>query len=691
MRLFTSESVTEGHPDKVCDRISDAVLDAALSVRPDARVACEVACTENHVLIMGEMTQGLGLDLEGIARKAIREIGYTEPGRGFSDSSIIQCCMHEQSPDIAMGTSDHTGGAGDQGMMFGYACRETPDLMPLPISIAHRMALGLARARKTGIIPHLRPDGKTQVTVEYDDSWTPQRIDTVVVSAQHDPDISSEELRDGIRTWVVEPALDEAKQWLPDLDVSGYRLFINPTGRFVHGGPAADTGLTGRKIVVDTYGGFAPHGGGAFCVDGDTEFLTPGGWKPIREYRKGDLVGQWNDWKLEYVTPDAYIICLAQNMLHIRSGNSLDMVLSDRHDVVLQTEKGDIIKRQVRYLFDESGVKEGTHGSIPTSFQYEDTGKGLPLADELIRLKVAFRLSRAFLKQRSMQPQEMERMRSLLEATKAKYGIEELLKLLLAAERMSESFAGVNSRQLRIIADECQRWGGDCLRLIDRKEADFIQYAFMIAYGTNASIEADSDRKEGCLYTVRRNSWTGQPLDGGDSHYTCEPFHAADGLMYCFSVPSGMLVLRRKSCVFVTGNSGKDSTKVDRSAACAARWISKNVVAAGLADRCQIQLAYAIGVPEPVSVCVDTFGTGSVEDSQIAEAVRKVFDLTPQGIINQLDLRRPVYTGTSAYGHFGTALGEERTWERTDRTVELQDAIREMHQVRSEDVTSQKA
>jgi S-adenosylmethionine synthetase len=370
--LFTSESVTEGHPDKISDQISDAVLDAALTADPKARVACETLVTTGLVVVAGEITTEAVLDYSKIARETIREIGYTHSSYGFDcDTCAVLSALDRQSPDIAMGVD--TGGAGDQGLMFGFACNETPELMPLPIQLAHQLVRRLSEARKSGELPYLRPDGKSQVTVEYRDG-RPFRLDAVVISSQHADDVSNEQLRSEIQKHVIEHTVS------PELLDKNTKYHINPTGRFVTGGPKGDAGVTGRKIIVDTYGGYAPHGGGAF--------------------------------------------------------------------------------------------------------------------------------------------------------------------------------------------------------------------------------------------------------------------------------------------------SGKDPTKVDRSAAYMARYIAKNIVAAGLADRCMVQLAYAIGVADPVSVYVNTEGTGRVSDGALSKLVRDNFELTPRGIIESLNLRRPIYKATAAYGHFGRSE-DSFSWEKTDKSEVL--------------------
>jgi S-adenosylmethionine synthetase len=387
--LFTSESVTEGHPDKICDQISDAVLDALLAQDPMSRVACETAVTTGLVLVMGEITTKAQIDIQTIVRETIREIGYDRAKYGFDcDTCGVIVALDKQSTDIAMGVDkaleakeNHMSdeeieaiGAGDQGMMFGYATNETPELMPYPISLAHKLARKLTEVRKNGTLPYLRPDGKTQVSVEYDENGKPCRLEAVVLSTQHDENVSQEQIHEDIKKYVFDPVLPQ------DMIDDETKFFINPTGRFVIGGPNGDSGVTGRKIIVDTYGGYARHGGGAF--------------------------------------------------------------------------------------------------------------------------------------------------------------------------------------------------------------------------------------------------------------------------------------------------SGKDCTKVDRSAAYAARYVAKNIVAAGLAEKCEIQLSYAIGVARPTSIMVDTFGTGKLADDKLVEIIRENFDLRPAGIIKMLDLRRPIYKQTAAYGHFGRT-DIDLPWEKTDKVDDL--------------------
>ena len=469
--------------------------------------------------------------------------------------------INKQSPDIALRTGDDIGGAGDQGIMFGYACNETKELMPATLAFSNNIVKRLAELRKIeGSYANkvLRPDAKSQVSIEYDEDGKIKRIDTIVVSTQHSPDYSQEEIYDFVKNVVINDCIPKR------LIDENTKFFINPSGRFVIGGPMGDTGLTGRKIIVDTYGGRAAHGGGCFCVDGDTEFLTPKGWKKIKDYEPMDKVGQVSSrtvngksiFNLEFVKPYVYINVPAKEMKRV-SVEELEMVLSVYHDVVTFREADGFVKRNLSDLV-----------SCVESYKECVCGDKDFLGDAAQSISV-------------------------------EYGdIPAILDENMSIKELKE--------------------------IVSNYSYDYISIADM----------------------------------------KIKQFKTKDGRMYCFTVPSGMLLLRRNNKVFVTGNSGKDSTKVDRSAAYMARYLAKNVVAAGLAEQCEIELAYAIGKVEPVSVYVDTYGTGRVGDNDIAEFIKNNFDLSPSGMIKFLDLRKPQFEQLAAYGHMGREeLGVK--WEDT--------------------------
>ncbi len=687
-RIITCEQVSCGHPDKIADQIADAIVTDCLKHDKNSRVAIEVLLKDNHVIIAGELTSTYKPDYTELVYDVFDSIGFEK--LGYADSvhshsydkvSVgpdIKVLVREQSPDIALGVD--VGGAGDQGMMFGYATNETVELLPIPFMVATKF-LEILKNHPSRMF---RADAKAQVSFDYDNG----KITTFLCSVQHSPDVEVSDFRHVIESMMVLAAAEYGLN-------SDFEKLINPTGRFVIGGPYADCGVTGRKLACDTYGGVGHIGGGAMCVDGDTEFLSTEGWKPIRDYC-GDLVGQWENGKLSFVKPDAFIKNPADGLLHITSSDVLDMVLSPMHDVVLETSKGGIIKKHATLLFDENGVKNGNHGFIPTSFTFDGEGcnhTGLALVDDLIRLQVAFCADGTILQHeekwtgrvRVKKQYKKHRMRYLLNETGTEYKETEDGDFSIfyfcppyVSKRMSECFREANSLQLKVIADEVQLWDGEdaVFRTTIKAEADFVQFAFMAAYGTNATISAD-DRvgetysvggkeyvRKSVLYKVHSTNRTKFQIRHGKKgagHCEVEAFEASDGMMYCFSVPSGMLVLRRNNRVFVTGNCGKDPSKVDRSGAYMARKIARDIVLAGYADKCEVQIAYAIGVAKPVSVYVDTFGTEYQDKQFIEQYVKDTYDLTPRGIIDSLGLLDVDYNKVSSYGHFGK---KDVPWEQ---------------------------
>ena len=666
MHIITCEQVSNGHPDKICDQIADAIVTDVLRHDHDARVAAEVMIKGNQIIIAGEITSSYAPSYKELVRDVFERIGLERLGYE-EDVFDIHILMDRQSPDIALGVDK--GGAGDEGMMFGYATNETPELLPIPFVLATKF-LEILKNHPSHMF---RADAKAQVSFDYDSG----RITTFLCSVQHSADVEPGDFRHIIESIMV---LTAAQLGLN----TDFVKLVNPTGRFVLGGPFADCGVTGRKLACDTYGGVGHIGGGAMCVDGDTEFLTPTGWKPIRDYC-GNLVGQWENGELSFVKPYAFIKNPAQEMMHIKSGEVLDMVLSPNHDVVLETSKGGLVKKPAKMLFDENGVRNGNHGFIPTSFKFSEDGSGLQLSDDLIRLQVAFCADGTILQHkekwtgrvRVKRQHKKHRMRYLLNETGTEYKESEDGDFSIfyfcppvISKRLSECLIGANSRQLKVIADEVQLWDGaeGVFRTTVKEDADFIQFAFMAAYGTNATISV-ADRvgeaylqngkeytRKSVMYQVHATKWTKFQVKHGVKRVGCcvvTPFTPEDGFMYCFSVPSGMLVLRRNGHVYITGNCGKDPTKVDRSGAYMARKIAVDIVRAGYAERCEVQIAYAIGVAEPVSVNVECFGTEQQDIGFIEAYVRENYDLTPRGIINTLQLRDVDYNAVSAYGHFG--------------------------------------
>jgi len=666
MHIITCEQVSNGHPDKICDQIADAIVTEVLKHDRDARVAAEVMIKGNQIIIAGEISSDYVPSYKELVRSVFERIGIER--LGYEDSVFdIHILMDRQSPDIAMGVDK--GGAGDQGMMFGYATNETPELLPVPFVLA----TNFLRLLKNHPSHMFRADAKAQVSFDYDSG----HITTFLCSVQHSADVEPADFRHVIEAMMV---LTAAQLGLN----TDFQKLVNPTGRFVLGGPFADCGVTGRKLACDTYGGVGHIGGGAMCVDGDTEFLTPNGWKKIRDFC-GDLVGQWENGELTFVKPYAFVKNPAEGLMQIKSGEVLDMVLSPNHDVVLETSKGGLVKKTARMLFDENGVRNGNHGFIPTSFKYRDEREGISLSEDLIRLQTAFCADGTILQHkekwtgrvRVKKQHKKHRMRYLLNETGTEYTESEDGDFSVfyfcppfTCKKLSKCLLGANSKQLKVIADEVQLWDGaeGNFRTTIKEDADFVQFAFMVAYGTNATISVD-DRigetffqngkeytRKSVLYRVHSTKWKKFQVKHGTKgvgYCDVSPYDPEDGYMYCFSVPSGMLLLRRNNHVFVTGNCGKDPTKVDRSGAYMARKIARDIVTAGYADKCEVQIAYAIGVAEPVSINVDCFGTEQQSRDFIEAFVRENYDLTPRGIIESLGLLDVDYNRVSAYGHFG--------------------------------------
>jgi len=712
--LFTSESVTEGHPDKIADAISDNILDECLKQDKDSRVACEVLVTTGLVVVAGEITTKGYVDVRKVVTDTIENIGYDDGSIGFDYRSVgVLSSLNRQSQDISQGVTKGQGlfkeqGAGDQGVVLNAAINETDELMPCPIVFAHRLTRGLATARKNGLLPFLRPDGKSQVTVKYIDD-KPVAIDTVVVSSQHSPDVQYHVLKESIIEEII-------KKELPLEMLIDTKYFINPTGRFVVGGPMGDAGVTNRKLCVDSSGSFFRHGGGGWCVDSETEYLTPIGWKHISKYKKGELVAQYKEnGDIEFINPDKYIKVSAENMYHITKNNAINQVLSGGHNFVYISSKGNLNKKPFNDIKEmHNNSLKGFSGRIITSFNYNG-GTGINMSDDELRLQIAAMADGSYKNKttklcrfRLKKEGKINRLQNLikklkLESNDRTVNCDEFRYITVETPRNEKHFTSeywnANLHQLKVIADEVFYWDGDIkeqkYRTTNKNDADFIQYVLTSVFNKRVSISIDDrigeeyhngyERKSLCYEVyVCNHSLVGLcGRKSGDNYVdkaSIVKYEPIDGKQYCFTVPSGMLVLRRDNKIFITGNSGKDPSKVDRSAAYYARYMAKNIVAAQIASKCEVQLGYAIGVAKPVSLFIDTFGTSKYDNDIIVKAVNEVFDARPANIIEELDLLRPIYHHTTNYGHIGKCDCDECekifTWERLDKVEQLKDAIK---------------
>lgn len=668
--IFTSESVAPGHPDKTCDAISDALLDFVLEKDPFARCAFEAFVTKDNVIIGGEtrisnytLSQE---DVESVIRETLKNIGHDFDGFSYKNVKIKNL-IHSQSPDIAIGVDESDGkeeGAGDQGIMFGYACNETPEFMPMAIMLSHKILKNIWNKKLVG----LGPDAKSQVSLIYENG-KPVGCHSVTVSIQHLESISLEKVREMVLP-VIEATLPLG--WMPAED----KIYINPTGRFVIGGPVSDTGLTGRKIIVDTYGGAAPHGGGAFCVDGDTEYMeSPGVWKKMSEYNGGD-VSQWNNGVLEFVKPEQYIKVKADKMYRFTSHN-IDMALSENHDVVYVDENYVINKIKVKNIINDLNFK----GRIPCGFEYINQEKH-SVDSKHIKLKViACLLGRLSGKDIILSTVTSWISRIVetvlgcgLELSVTKNQENNLCEIKIPLEMTSlsfyDNFKNSNKFECEEILSSIKEFFPSvrfsyekkfwCFTR-DKKDADFIQFLFMsLKYKSSVIRNFKIDE----FFEVIGFDYKEIILN---EDVIREDFTPEDGMMYCFSVPSGMLLLRRNNKIFVTGNSGKDPTKVDRSAAYMARYIAKNIVASGLAEKCLVQLSYVIGVSKPTSVLIDDYYTGVISNKELVKLIESKLDLSPKGIRTYLGLNAPIYSKTSTFGHFGR---DDVSWEKVDLFTE---------------------
>lgn len=662
-KLLSAESVSVGHPDKLTDYIVDSILDEILKEDPNARVAIDGVFKDKYLTLGGEITTTAKPNYEEIIRRSIKEVGYEK----LSEEVEITLHIFEQSPDIALGTNDDIGGAGDQGTITGFACDDCEALIPLEKYMADEILRHIYFILRNKV-DFIEPDMKSQVTLRtngVDDT----KIKTVVLAIMHKQGVEKQKLID-----IAQEAVTRVSQDLNIPFCDDYNLIVNGTGEFVMGGPEADSGEVGRKIVVDAYGVRVPVGGGTYCVDGDTEYLSKDGWRKIKDY-SGEDVAQWDNWKIQFVQPYAYIDQPADKMYRLYSPNGIDMVMSENHDIVYVSTKGNINKKRLKDLItDDLKFMNGFHGDIPITYTF-DGFDGVNLSDDEIRLQVAFCADGIIVDdtrgtiniKKGRKKQRLLDLFNKLNIQYSSYDHDEGYTRYtfippILSKSLKDCLCKANSEQLKIIASELPLWDGDassCYRTTIKEDADFAQYVFM-SQGNYAFIAVDDRvgepygedgqyiRKSVC-YIVYPEKRSTHALRNG--HLNIEEF--TTDRMYCFTVPSGMLLLRRNNRVFVTGNCGKDPSKVDRSAAYMARYVAKNIVASGIAGVCEITVSYCIGLADPISIDYNFYGSTTVDPDIIIEEVNKLVSFRPKDIIEKLDLRKPVYSTSGLFGHFG--------------------------------------
>ena len=671
MKLFSNEIVFKGHPDKVCDQIGDTLLDAYLKEDKYSRTGIEVTGGKGIIFVTGEVSSKAIVDVENVVKSVLKDVGYNPDNYKVIDN------LGKQSDDIALGVNK--GGAGDQGMMFGYACDDTEEKLPLAQVILQELSKQYSKL--CIYYDDFLPDGKAQITGYYNEDFKLTKIKTFTISYQN---------KEEVREFTDNVLLDFVRLILNKYDIEVEEYLINPTGKFLIGGFEGDAGVLGRKIVVDAYQSFANVGGGAFCVDNETEYLTKEGWFKISEYKEGTNIAQWDSGKLEFVKPFAYIETKADKMYKFENPNSLNMVLSENHDIVLESSKGNILKKQVKELLDANGViKNGNAGSIPCYFEYTSDNIGVDISETDLRLQIAFCADGTILHNNSnwsgrisvKKEEKKKRLHYLLSESGKDYKVTETddgfsrfyFSPNILSKRLKECFNTASNEQYKIIADEVFKWDG-CIekrvfRTTHKDEADFIQFILMAVSGKTVSILVDDRvgevygagyiRKsicyEVCLLNHTKTGLRHNISKTSKTRLNVTPYKPLDGKMYCFIVPSGMLVLRRGNKVFITGNSGKEGTKVDRSGAYKARQIAKRMLQQHNLKWCEVQLSYAIGKAEPLAIYIDS-DIGNIEPTD--ELYKECKPLT---IIHDLDLRQPIYSKTAKYGHFGD---KNFTWEK---------------------------